>query len=538
MVEQLLRTLVGQRVLHVVPYTLGESRYEITHDVLGQAILQWQERYQLKAAQHAEQQRLREEAETALAERQAAEKLAEEQRQAAKRLRRLSLGLAITLVAALIAVAVAVVFFFNAQNAAQNAHNAEAVAQANAVEAVNARVTAQASATNADNAKATAQANLSLAQQKLDELKVEELLTSAHDKSAQLNVNGAVADFNAAVAAASARGRVLDVSSEISDTLRYVATAYVREGEKTLCNAFYDQPQKCEVPLTGQAAEPMTASVAIEQKYLAWAQDVAPQIVGWSSYTSTVQQDAVISATALYSQALALNPPPDTPVYVWIAPGAFDMGSTDEQSATAGIGECPSDEQPHRVELDSYWMQRTEVTNEQYKRCVDAGGCPDEPSNPLWKVPRSARLPVTAVDWGQASAYAAWVGGRLPTEAEWEKGCRSADGRIYPWGDEQPAMELLNYNSKVGGTTEIVTYPPGANGLYDMAGNVWEWIADWYGEDYYKSSPKRNPAGPEEGEIQHVAAAALGSMMSAACAALTGAAAMPTTRASMSDSVL
>ena len=321
------------------------------------------------------------------------------------------------------------------------------------------------------------------------------MLTSARDKKAQLDANGAIADFNAAVVAAAARDKVLDVSGEISDTLRYVATTYVQEGERILCNALYDQPEKCEVPVTGQAGEPMTTSVAISQTYLAWAQDAAPQIVGWSSYTSTVQQQAVISATALYSQALALNPPSDTPVYVWIAPGAFDMGSTDEQCATAGywrdvqVMNNPS----HPVELDGYWIQRTEVTNAQYKRCVDAGVC-ESPSNLHWDKPRSARLPVTDVDWSQASKYAAWVGGRLPTEAEWEYACRSADGRIYPWGDEPPATERLNYNSEINNTTEVGTYPPGANGLYDMAGNVMEWTADWYSEDYYKSVPERNPS--------------------------------------------
>ena len=162
-------------------------------------------------------------------------------------------------------------------------------------------------------------------------------------------------------------------------------------------------------------------------------------------------------------------------------------------------------EQPsHPVTLDGYWMQRTEVTNEQYKRCVDAGGCPDEPANQFWELPRSARLPVTYVDWNQASAYAAWVGGRLPTEAEWEKACRSADGRIYPWGDEPPATERLNYNVESGGTTEVGTYPPGANGLYDMAGNVREWTAYGYSADYYKSSLERNPDRPEEVDFRTV----------------------------------
>ena len=153
----------------------------------------------------------------------------------------------------------------------------------------------------------------------------------------------------------------------------------------------------------------------------------------------------------------------------------------------------------HSVELDGYWIQRTEVTNEQYKRCVDAGVC-EPPDNLLWDAPRSARLPVTDVDRNQASVYAAWVGGRLPTEAEWEKACRSADGRIYPWGDEPSSMGLLNYNDEAKGTTDVATYPPGANGLYDMAGNVWEWTADWYSEGYYQSQFKRNPAGPDEGE--------------------------------------
>ena len=103
------------------------------------------------------------------------------------------------------------------------------------------------------------------AQERLAVLKPEELLTSAREKKAQLDVNGAIADFSAAAEAASARGKVLDVSGEISDTLRYVATTYVQAGEEILCEALFDDPQKCVVPVTGQAAEPMSSSVAIEQ---------------------------------------------------------------------------------------------------------------------------------------------------------------------------------------------------------------------------------------------------------------------------------
>jgi formylglycine-generating enzyme required for sulfatase activity len=503
-VEQLLRTLVGQRVLHVVPYTLGESRYEITHDVLGQAILQWQERFQLKEDQRAEAQRLREEAQSLLAEtqRQAAEKLAEEQQQAAKRLRKRNQALVFALAVAVVAILAAAVLLFIALIQYQAARNPASVAENQPGPTIEAKATADVNAAEVVNAKATARANLSLAQQKLDELKVEELLAGGRDQKARLDVNGAIADFNAAAVAATGMGKVLDVSGEISDTVRYVATTYVQEGEKILCEAFFDQPEKCRVPITDASAAPITTSVLISQTYLAWAHDAAPQIVGWSSYTSTVQQHAVISATALFSQALTLNPPSDTPVYIWIAPGAFAIGSTAEQCEKAGVGECPSDEQPsHTVELDGYWIQRTEVTNEQYTRCVEAGVC-EPPANAYWDKPSSARLPVTDLDWNEASAFAAWVGGRLPTEAEWEKGCRGANERVYPWDNALPSSERLNYNYEFGSATEVGGFPAGANGLYDMAGNVWEWTADWYNEEYYSSSAARNPVGPEEGEYR------------------------------------
>jgi formylglycine-generating enzyme required for sulfatase activity len=179
------------------------------------------------------------------------------------------------------------------------------------------------------------------------------------------------------------------------------------------------------------------------------------------------------------------------------------MGSTDEQCEKAEIGSCPDAEQPpHTVKLDGYWIQRTEVTNAQYKRCIEADGCRGEPDNLFWNLPRSVRLPVTHVDWDQAAAYAAWVGGRLPTEAEWEHACRSGDGRIWPWGDELPTTDRLNYSYEAGGTTEVGTYPRGANALYDMAGNVWEWTSDWYDPEYYDDSPARNPTGPGEGEFR------------------------------------
>ena len=172
----------------------------------------------------------------------------------------------------------------------------------------------------------------SITRQKLDELKVEELLASARDKKAQLDAercNCRLQRCGCWRRLREARCWTFPVRSATRCAMwRRLTCRKVRRfcARRSLTSR---KSAKCRV--TGQAAEPMTTSVAIEQTYLAWAQDAAPQIVGWSSYTSTVQQQAVISATALYSQALALNPPSDTPVYVWIAPGAFDMGSTDEQ---------------------------------------------------------------------------------------------------------------------------------------------------------------------------------------------------------------
>jgi len=182
-------------------------------------------------------------------------------------------------------------------------------------------------------------------------------------------------------------------------------------------------------------------------------------------------------------------------VYVWIEPSEFLRGSNDADEM------ANPDEQPqHKVWLDGYWIQRTEVTNGQYKRCVDAGIC-EGPSDGKWITEQFARQPVVDVDWEQAKSYAEWVGGRLPTGAEWEKACRGTDARSYPWGNDPPTFERANYyRSGLNGPADVGRYPPGANGLYDMAGNVWEWTADWYGETYRKDRVYRNPIGPADGE--------------------------------------
>ena len=163
--------------------------------------------------------------------------------------------------------------------------------------------------------------------------------------------------------------------------------------------------------------------------------------------------------------------------YIHIPAGEFMMGS-DQTDELAG-----SDERPQNmVKLEEYWIQQTEVTKAQYVRCVENGPC-TEPNDSRISEAAYTDHPVVGVDWYQASVYAEWVGGRLPTEAEWEYACRGADNRLYPWGNEPLNEERLNYSGTIGDTTAVGSYPVGANGLYDMAGNVWEWTSTQY-QDY------------------------------------------------------
>jgi len=170
--------------------------------------------------------------------------------------------------------------------------------------------------------------------------------------------------------------------------------------------------------------------------------------------------------------------------------GTFTMGSN-----------FYDDEQPvHVVNLSDYYMDVYEVTNALYKTCVDVGGCMPPDNTSRYNDANYASHPVVTVDWSQAQKYCAWRGARLPTEAEWEKAARSTDARTYPWGNNAPDKTLLNFNNNVGGTSPVGSYPQGVSpyGLHDMAGNVWEWVADWYSETYYSTLGENvlNPQGP------------------------------------------
>ena len=188
--------------------------------------------------------------------------------------------------------------------------------------------------------------------------------------------------------------------------------------------------------------------------------------------------------------------PADNMVMVYVPAGEFMMGSSDAD------GQAQDDEKPqHTVYLDAFWIDRTEVTNAQYRKCVEAGACP-EPRCWVYGDYNGPGQPVVCVTWDDAQAYAAWAGGRLPTEAEWEKAARGTDGRIYPWGDSAPDCDKANYSTCVNHPVVIGSYRPGASpyGALDMAGNVWEWVADRYEQGYYVYSPARNPQGPDWGD--------------------------------------
>jgi formylglycine-generating enzyme required for sulfatase activity len=206
----------------------------------------------------------------------------------------------------------------------------------------------------------------------------------------------------------------------------------------------------------------------------------------------------------------------DGMMMVYIPAGEFFMGSTDAD-ITQAMQRCSgstcnfNDEQPqHTVYLDAFWMDQTEVTNKMYALCVTAGKCNPPITSASYTHqdyygnPRFDYYPVIFVSWNDASAYCAWAGRHLPTEAEWEKAARGTDGRTYPWGNTLPNLSLLNfnYNSIVGDTTAVGNYPNGVSpyGAYDMAGNVSEWVNDWYSATYYASSPDSNPTGPSSGD--------------------------------------
>jgi iron(II)-dependent oxidoreductase len=180
---------------------------------------------------------------------------------------------------------------------------------------------------------------------------------------------------------------------------------------------------------------------------------------------------------------------------VLVPAGEFLMGSNEYTDETP----------PHRVYLDAFHIDRYETTNALYERFMRATGrgAPDYWTDSSFNAPTQ---PVVGVTWYDADAYCKWAGKRLPTEAEWEKAARGTDGRKYPWGEQWDAGRANSGETRLGKTAPVGSYPSGVSpyGAHDMAGNVWEWVADWYEAAYYRRSPERNPKGPDSGQYRVV----------------------------------
>lgn len=217
---------------------------------------------------------------------------------------------------------------------------------------------------------------------------------------------------------------------------------------------------------------------------------------------------------------------------VFIKGGEFTMGTNRA---------FPFEGPEHRVSVDSFYMDVTEVTNRQFREFVDATGYETEsekqgssgyflasagqwelrdgadwqhPDGPGSDLEGKDDYPVIHVSWDDATAYAKWAGKRLPTEAEWEYAARGGlEGATFPWGDElqpdgddranvwQGRFPVKDHGTDgFNNTGPVKQYPPNGYGLYDIGGNVWEWVADWYSSTYYQESPHENPTGPATGQ--------------------------------------
>ncbi len=200
---------------------------------------------------------------------------------------------------------------------------------------------------------------------------------------------------------------------------------------------------------------------------------------------------------------------------VSIPAGTYTIGP-DESS--------PENGPAHEVTLDAFEIDMYEVTNREFREFINSDSCPGPliEGNPdpcvydgavqsvtrddYWTSTQYQYYPVINVRWDQADAYCRWLGKRLPTEAEWEVAARGTDGRKYPWGDTPPTCDRANFEGCAADTIEVGSLPDGVSpfGVYDMAGNVAEWVADYYNPTYYQWGDTDNPTGPPSGATRVV----------------------------------
>jgi formylglycine-generating enzyme required for sulfatase activity len=196
---------------------------------------------------------------------------------------------------------------------------------------------------------------------------------------------------------------------------------------------------------------------------------------------------------------------------VLIPQGAFEMGSRRSLRELDPVSIFQADrhmlgpEDPaHEVILDAYYIDLYEVTNADYKKYITATGSKTVPR--YWDDPNfnQPKQPVVGITWKEARAFCRNNNKRLPTEAEWEKAGRGKQPVKYPWGNEAPDKTRVNFSDHIGKTTPVGSYPTGKSdyGVFDLSGNVAEWVRDWHFPEYYLFSPKENPPGPEKGHYK------------------------------------
>jgi len=263
-----------------------------------------------------------------------------------------------------------------------------------------------------------------------------------------------------------------------------------------------------------------------EDALLVSMRNIANKIAGLPVQSGVVSQAVQPVPAGISGAVKEVTWEKDGSIMVLVPEGEFTMGSN----------ESDDEKPPHKVYIDAYYIDKYEVTNQQFKRFVDETGYKTDAEkggggwvydgkdwkqkfSASWKDPfgdgvgisNKMSHPVVQVSWNDAVAYAKWAGKRLPTEAEWEKAARGADGRKYPWGNEWNGKNCnfadrntdfswsdKNVDDGYKYLAPVGSYPAGASpyGVMDMAGNVWEWCSDWYDKNYYKNSPSKNPQGP------------------------------------------
>lgn len=222
-----------------------------------------------------------------------------------------------------------------------------------------------------------------------------------------------------------------------------------------------------------------------------------------------LQLESADTKRKIVFQLMTVNPVDDAEL-VWVPSGVFTMGTvgitrllpaTDAARVRDDNDGGRYTESPaHTVMLDGYWIYRHEVTVGQYRKFCQA----TKRKMPVQRL--ADGLPIRSVSWGDCTAYARWAGGRLPTEAEWEKAARGPDGRMYPWGDRLDNMLVNAGIAARGEALPVGSFPDGASpyGADDMLGNMREWCADWYDASYYHASPWYHPAGPSSGQLRAI----------------------------------